>query len=89
MNLNRFLKSDRERAERLIKSMDFLITELLPDAIEDGDYEGCIEIAGSMIAHCKDLKRMEHPEQVVQLHEIASKLLSKGIDVSTIRRAYQ
>jgi len=89
MNLNNFLKADREKAERLIKSTQFLISELLPEAIEDQDFNGCVEIAASVISNCKDLKRMEYQEQVVQLHEVASKLVSKGINASTVGRSFQ
>ncbi|MCY9158648.1 hypothetical protein MOF02_21890 [Bacillus haynesii] len=41
------------------------------------------------MSNCKDLQRMEHPEQVVQLREIVSNLASRGINVSTVRRVYQ
>lgn len=89
MNLNHFLKSDRENAERLLRSTQNLISELLPAAIEDQDFDGCVEIAATIISNCKDLQRMEHPEQVVQLSEIVSNLASRGINVSTVRRVYQ
>ncbi|MBW7636502.1 hypothetical protein K1I48_24105 [Bacillus licheniformis] len=89
MNLNRFLKADREKVGRLIESTQYLISELLPAAIEDQDFDGCVEIAATIISNCKDLQRMEHPEQVVQLSEIVSNLASRGINVSTVRRAYQ
>ncbi|MGQ9028662.1 YqaH family protein [Bacillus licheniformis] len=46
-------------------------------------------MAATIILNCKDLKRMEHPEQVVQLREIVSNLASRGINVSTVRRVYQ
>ncbi|MEC3836970.1 YqaH family protein, partial [Bacillus licheniformis] len=51
--------------------------------------EGCVEISATIISNCKDLQRMEHPEQVVQLREIVSNLASRGINVSTVRRVYQ
>ncbi|PCK21863.1 hypothetical protein CEY02_06525 [Bacillus pumilus] len=86
MNLNNFLKTDRDKAERLIKSIEFLADELLSDAITDRDFEGCIEIAGSIISNCEELKRMHNPEQVVQLQEVATRLLSKGLNVSTAKR---
>ncbi|MCY8470120.1 YqaH family protein [Bacillus haynesii] len=88
MNLNNFLKAGREKAERLFISARDLISEL-PAAIEEHDFEGCVEIAASIISHCKDLQRMEHPEQIVQLREIVSNLASRGINVSTVRRVYQ
>ena len=88
MNLNRFLKTDREKAERLFISTRDLISEL-PAAIEEHDFEGCVEIAATIILNCKDLKRMEHPEQVVRLHEIASKFANRGLNVSTVRRSFQ
>lgn len=85
MNLNHFLKADRDKAERLIKSIHFLVDELLSDAITDQDFDGCIEIAGSIVSNCVELKRMHRPEQVVQLHDIATQFLSKGVDVSIVR----
>ncbi|GJI58741.1 hypothetical protein G3M80_13380 [Bacillus altitudinis] len=85
MNLNHFLKADRDKAERLIKSIHFLVDELLSDAITDQDFDGCIEIAGSIVSNCEELKRMHRPEQVVQLHDIATQFLSKGVDVSIVR----
>lgn len=86
MNLDNFLKTDREKAVRLIKSTQFLVDELLSDAVTDQDFEGCIEIAGSIVSNCEELKRMHHPEQVVQLHEVAVQFLGKGFNVSTIKR---
>ncbi|MCY7680621.1 hypothetical protein MH122_17640 [Bacillus pumilus] len=86
MNLDNFLKTDRDKAERLIKSIHFLVDELLTDAITDQDFDGCIEIAGSIISNSEELKRMHRPEQVVQLHDIATQFLSEGLNVSTIRR---
>ncbi|UZD72957.1 YqaH family protein [Bacillus siamensis] len=88
MNLNHFLKSDREKAERLLRSTQNLISELLPAAIEDQDFDGCVEIAATIISNCRDLKRMEHQEQAIILHEIASKLMRKGVDASTVGRSY-
>ncbi|MGD7061041.1 YqaH family protein [Bacillus altitudinis] len=85
MNLNNFLKTDRDKAERLIKSIHFLVDELLSDAVTDQDFDGCIEIAGSIISNSEELKRMHRPEQVVQLHDIATQFLSKGVDVSIVR----
>ncbi|MFJ6204199.1 YqaH family protein [Bacillus pumilus] len=85
MNLNNFLKTDRDKAERMIKSIHFLVDELLSDAITDQDFDGCIEIAGSIVSNCEELKRMHRPEQVVQLHDIATQFLSKGVDVSIVR----
>ncbi|MEC2293155.1 YqaH family protein [Bacillus licheniformis] len=86
MNLNHFLKSDREKAERLYKSLQYLVSELLEDAVKEGDFDGCIELAGSIVDHSRDLKKMQHPEQVVELHEIASKFAKKGLDVTAVKR---
>ncbi|MEJ9332749.1 YqaH family protein, partial [Bacillus licheniformis] len=63
MNLNRFLKTDREKAERLFISTRDLIAEL-PAAIEEHDFEGCVEIAATIILNCKDLKLIEKTEHV-------------------------
>lgn len=87
MELNHFFKADREKAVKLIKSLHFLVDELLTDAITDQDFEGCIEIAGSIISSCEELKRMHRSEQGMQLHEIAARFLSKGLNVSTIKRS--
>lgn len=86
MNLNSFLKTDRNKAERLIKSTQFLIDELLSDAIKDQDFDGCLEIAGSIVSNCEELKRMHRPENVVQLHELASRLVKKGYSIETIKK---
>ncbi|AUZ30160.1 hypothetical protein MH050_23200 [Bacillus licheniformis] len=88
MNLNHFLKSDREKAERLYKSLQFLVSELLEDAVKEGDFDGCIELAGSIVDHSRDLKKMQHSEQVVELHEIASKFAKRGLDVKPVRRVH-
>ncbi|MER1249806.1 hypothetical protein NQS42_18450 [Bacillus sp. C10(2022)] len=85
MNLNHFLKSDREKAERLYKSLQYLVSELLEDAVKEGDFDGCIELAGSIADHSRDLKKMERPEQVVKLHEIASEFAKRGLDVQTVK----
>ncbi|MEC1552586.1 YqaH family protein [Bacillus haynesii] len=86
MNLNHFLKSDREKAESLCKSLHFVVFELLDEAIKKGDFDGCIALAGSIVDHSRDLKKMQHPEQVVELHEIASKFARKGLDVTAVKR---
>lgn len=85
MNLNHFLKSDREKAERLYKSLQYLVSELLEDAVKEGDFDGCIELAGSIVDHSRDLKKMQHPEKVVQLNEIASEFFKRGIDVECVK----
>ncbi|KJH58221.1 YqaH family protein [Bacillus licheniformis] len=85
MNLNHFLKSDREKAERLYKSLQFLVSELLADAVKEGDFDGCIELAGSIVDHSRDLKKMQHPEKVVELHEIASEFAKRGLDVVPVK----
>ncbi|QKN78669.1 hypothetical protein GZ55_13025 [Bacillus pumilus] len=86
MDLNPFLKADREKAARLIKSLHFLVDELLTDAITDQDFEGCIEIAGSVITNCKELKRIEQSEYIVPLHKIASKFEDRGLKISNVTR---
>ncbi|MGG3936309.1 YqaH family protein [Bacillus stercoris] len=86
MNLNNFLKQDRELAKRKLGSVQFLLQELLPDEIKDNNFDECIDLCLSAVEMFKDLKRMHHPEQVVQLHEIAAQFLSKGLDVSIIKR---
>ncbi|MCM3212745.1 YqaH family protein [Bacillus licheniformis] len=85
MNLNHFLKSDREKAERLYKSLQFLVSELLEDAVKEGDFVGCKEIAESIAQHSNDLRKMEHPEKVVELHEIASEFAKRGLDVVPVK----
>ncbi|MCY9434192.1 YqaH family protein [Bacillus haynesii] len=85
MNLNHFLKSDREKAERLYKSLHFVVFELLDEAIKKGDFDGCIALAGDITDHSRDLKKMQHPEKVVQLNEIASEFFKRGIDVECVK----
>ncbi|WP_077735655.1 YqaH family protein [Bacillus sonorensis] len=85
MNLNHFLKSDREKAQRLYDSMQFMASELLLAAIEEGDFDGCKDIAESIAQHSKDLKKMEHPEKVVKLNEIASEFAKRGLNVVPVK----
>ncbi|QXJ47146.1 YqaH family protein [Bacillus sp. FSL K6-2869] len=86
MDLNQFLKADCEKSVRLIKSTQFLVDELLSDAIKDQDFDGCVEIAGSVITNCKELKRIEQSEHIVQLHKIASKFEDRGLKISNVTR---
>ncbi|CAI6265146.1 MULTISPECIES: YqaH family protein [Bacillus] len=86
MNLNNFLKQDRELAKRKLGSAQFLLQELLPKEIKDNNFDECIDLCLSAAEMFKDIKRMHHPEQVVQLHEIATQFLSKGLDVSIVKR---
>ncbi|KXZ15325.1 hypothetical protein AXI59_02165 [Bacillus nakamurai] len=86
MNLNEFLKTDRENAERKIKSMESLLHDMIPDALQDNDFDGCLEIIETLKQHCEDLKRMHQQAPVTQLHEIASQFSSRGIDVSVVQR---
>ncbi|MCB7160430.1 hypothetical protein LI071_07095 [Bacillus subtilis] len=87
MKLNQFLASDKDKAKRKLASAQFLLNELLPDEIENNNFDECIDLCLSAAEMFKDIKRMHHPEQVVQLHEIATQLLSKDIDVSIVRRS--
>ncbi|MED1173667.1 YqaH family protein [Bacillus inaquosorum] len=86
MNLNNFLKSDKEKVTRKLAAAHFLLNELLPDEIEDNNFEECIDLCLSAAEMFKDIKRMHHPEQVVQLHGIATQFVSKGLDVSIVKR---
>ncbi|MGE6525935.1 YqaH family protein [Bacillus safensis] len=86
MDLNQFLKADCEKAVRLIKSTQFLVDELLSDAIKDQDFDGCVEIAGSVITNCKELKRIKQSEHIVLLHKIASKFEDRGLKISNVTR---
>ncbi|MGJ5636374.1 YqaH family protein [Bacillus altitudinis] len=86
MDLNQFLKADCEKSVRLIKSTQFLVDELLSDAIKDQDFDGCVEIAGSVITNCKELKRIKQSEHRVQLHKIASKFEDRGLKISNVTR---
>ncbi|QQX15256.1 MULTISPECIES: YqaH family protein [Bacillus] len=86
MDLNQFLKADCEKSVRLIKSTQFLVDELLSDAIKDQDFDGCVEIAGSVITNCKELKRIEQSENIVPLHKIASKFEDRGLKISNVTR---
>ncbi|MCY8509760.1 hypothetical protein MOD07_09395 [Bacillus mojavensis] len=86
MKLNQFLKSDKEKAKRKLGSAQFMLNELLPDEVENNNFDECIDLCLSAAEMFKDIKRMHHPEQVVQLHEIATQFLSKGLDVSIVKR---
>ncbi|MCY8913172.1 hypothetical protein MOE47_09695 [Bacillus atrophaeus] len=87
MKLNQFLESDKEKAKRKLASAEFLQNELLPDEIENNNFDECIDLCLSAAEMFKDIKRMHHPEKVVHLYEIATQLLSKGFDVSIVRRS--
>ncbi|MFJ9204101.1 YqaH family protein [Bacillus velezensis] len=87
MNLNNFLKQDRELAKRKLGSAQFLLQELLPEEIKDNNFDECIDLCLSATEMFKEIKRMHHPEQVVQLHEVATQFLSKGLNVSIVKRA--
>ncbi|MGR7976551.1 YqaH family protein [Bacillus velezensis] len=87
MNLNNFLKQDRELAKRKLGSAQFLLQELLPEEIKDNNFDECIDLCLSAAEMFKEIKRMHHPEQVVQLHEVATQFLSKGLNVSIVKRA--
>ncbi|MCY9296744.1 hypothetical protein BJH90_03695 [Bacillus halotolerans] len=90
MKLNQFLASDKDKAKRKLASAQFLLNELLPDEIENNNFDECIDLCLSAAEMFKDIKRMHHPEQVVQLHEIATQFLSKDLDISIVRRpAYE
>ncbi|PLV35310.1 YqaH family protein [Bacillus subtilis] len=86
MNLKNFLKSDKEKVTRKLAAAQFLLSELLPDEIDDNNFDECIDLCLSAAEMFKDIKRMHHPEQVVQLHEIATQFVSKGLDVSIVKR---
>ncbi|MEC2221322.1 YqaH family protein, partial [Bacillus subtilis] len=50
------------------------------------NFDECIDLCLSAAEMFKEIKRMHHPEQVVQLHEVATQFLSKGLDVSIVKR---
>ncbi|MED4845123.1 YqaH family protein [Bacillus atrophaeus] len=86
MRLNQFLKSDSELAYRKLSTAQFLLNELLPAEIEDCNFEECIDLCLSAAEMFKEVNRMHQPAPVTQLHEIASRFLTKGIDVSVVAR---
>ncbi|WP_456282900.1 YqaH family protein [Bacillus sp. JZ34] len=59
MNLDKFLKNDREKAEELLKATHTLVIESMLKAWIDKDYTACVKHAALIISHCQDLKRME------------------------------
>ncbi|MCC9023001.1 YqaH family protein [Bacillus nakamurai] len=83
MNLNQLSKSDSELANRKLSTAQFLLSELLPAEIEDCNFEECIDLCLSAAEMFKEINRMYHP---IQIHEIASRFSSRGIDVSVVQR---
>ncbi|MCY8180861.1 MULTISPECIES: YqaH family protein [Bacillus] len=59
MNLDKFLKVDRDKAEALIKATHILVDESMQGAWANKDYATCVKHAALIISHCQDLKRME------------------------------
>ncbi|GLZ63718.1 YqaH family protein [Bacillus amyloliquefaciens] len=85
MKLNQFLTSDKEKATRKLAAAQFLLNELLPDEIEDNNFDECIDLCLSAAEMFKEIRRMHHPVQVVQLHEIATRFFSREINVELIK----
>ncbi|MGD2434051.1 YqaH family protein [Bacillus velezensis] len=86
MNLNHFIKQDRELAKRKLGSAQFLLQELLPDEIKDNNFDQCIDLCLSAAEMFKEINRMHQPNSVSQLHGIASRFSLRGIDVSVVQR---
>ncbi|WP_221664374.1 YqaH family protein, partial [Bacillus velezensis] len=86
MKLDHFLKSDSVSVLRKLSTAQFLLSELLPDEIEDCNFEECIDLCLSAAEMFKEINRMHQLASVTQLHEIASRFSLKGIDVSVVQR---
>ncbi|MCY8824516.1 YqaH family protein [Bacillus atrophaeus] len=86
MNLNQLSKSDKKLAQRKISTAQFLLNELLPAEIGDCNFEECIDLCLSAAEMFKEINRIHQPAPVTQLHEIASRFLTKGVDVSVVAR---
>ncbi|MFN2746936.1 YqaH family protein [Bacillus sp. z60-18] len=88
MNLDKFLKVDREKAEALIKATHILVVESMQDAWADKDYTTCVKHAALIISHCQDLKRMETCKSLQQtldaLSEKGKSRLGRG-DLNQIK----
>ncbi|MGP9039161.1 YqaH family protein [Bacillus stercoris] len=82
MKTNQFLKSDIDAAKRKIESAEEL-SNMLSEALRDGDYEEAISLAGSIKVLTEDISRLANKGR---LYETAMKMQQRGINLAVISR---
>ncbi|MEC0284909.1 MULTISPECIES: YqaH family protein [Bacillus] len=82
MKTNQFLKSDVDAAKRKIESAEEL-SNMLSEALRDGDYEEAISLAGSIKVLTEDISRLANKGR---LYETAMKMQQRGINLAVISR---
>ncbi|MCY8009732.1 hypothetical protein MOJ76_15675 [Bacillus haynesii] len=85
MKINHFLKTDIEAAKRKMESVEDL-SDMLSEALQDGDFDEAISIAGTIKVLAEDLSRMANK---ARLYEAALKMRQREVSVTVIGRAFQ
>nr|WP_051627652.1 YqaH family protein [Bacillus licheniformis] len=85
VKINHFLKTDIEAAKRKMESVEDL-SDMLSEALQDGDFDEAISMAGTIKALAEDLSRMANK---ARLYEAALKMRQREVSVTVIGRAFQ
>jgi len=85
VKINHFLKTDIEAAKRKMESVEDL-SDMLSEALQDGDFDEAISIAGTIKVLAEDLSRMANK---ARLYEAALKMRQREVSVTVIGRAFQ
>ncbi|AKQ71735.1 MULTISPECIES: YqaH family protein [Bacillus] len=85
MKINHFLKTDIEAAKRKMESVEDL-SDMLSEALQDGDFDEAISMAGTIKVLAEDLSRMANK---ARLYEAALKMRQREVSVTVIGRAFQ
>ncbi|EWH19774.1 hypothetical protein NQS41_09960 [Bacillus sp. C3(2022)] len=84
MKINQFLKTDIEAAKRKMESVEDL-SDMLSEALQDGDFDEAISMAGTIKVLAEDLSRMANK---ARLYEAALKMQQRKVSVTVIGRAF-
>ncbi|MCF7617368.1 YqaH family protein [Bacillus sonorensis] len=82
MKINHFLKTDIEAAKRKMESVEDL-SDMLSEALQDGDFEEAISMAGTIKVLAEDLNRMANK---ARLYEAALKMRQRELNVTVVSR---
>nr|WP_044821608.1 YqaH family protein [Bacillus licheniformis] len=85
VKINHFLKTDIEAAKRKMESVEDL-SDMLSEALQDGDFDEAISMAGTIKVLAEDLSRMANK---ARLYEAALKMRQREVSVTVIGRAFQ
>lgn len=85
MKINHFLKTDIEAAKRKMESVEDL-SDMFSEALQDGDFDEAISMAGTIKVLAEDLSRMANK---ARLYEAALKMRQREVSVTVIGRAFQ